>query len=424
MFDKIVGYFKGDKSAEEKKAKDAAAAAVAAVDEPAAAGENNRQDIETAEVETVEVKEFAGGVSDEAADGDPSSVKEEIAEKTVEKTGETSLSNTSVIVEAGGASAEGDKQAGFSEKRTQKSWFARLKESLGKTKNSFTRKLGELFGDRMTIDEDKLERLEEILIEADIGVKTTQKIIKRMQEKLDEVKVKNMDELFELLGQIMTSLVGSDNTALNIEREGMSVILVVGVNGVGKTTTVGKIASNLVKDGKKVMIVAGDTFRAGAIEQAEIWARRVGIPIVKAQPNSDPAAVVFDAIKAGKARHIDVLLIDTAGRLHTKYNLMEELKKIRKIITREIHDAPHEILQVLDGTTGQNALIQAKTFNEAMGGITGVALTKLDGTAKGGIVISISDELGIPIKLIGIGEGVDDLKRFNGGDFVRAIFER
>lgn len=422
MFDKIVGYFKGDKSSETKKTKDAAAASPE-VDGQAAVTENNRQDIEIAEVETVEVEEFAGGISGEAADGDTSSVKEGIAEKNDEKTGETSLSNTSVIVEAGGG-AEADKQEGFSEKGTQKSWFARLKESLGKTKNSFTRKLGELFGDRMTIDEDKLERLEEILIEADIGVKTTQKIIKRMQEKLDEVKVKNMDELFELLGQIMTSLVDCDNTALNIEREGMSVILVVGVNGVGKTTTVGKIASNLVKDGKKVMIVAGDTFRAGAIEQAEIWARRVGIPIVKAQPNSDPAAVVFDAIKAGKARHIDVLIIDTAGRLHTKYNLMEELKKIRKIITREIHDAPHEILQVLDGTTGQNALIQAKTFNEAMGGITGIALTKLDGTAKGGIVISISDELRIPIKLIGIGEGVDDLKRFNGADFVKAIFER
>jgi len=245
-----------------------------------------------------------------------------------------------------------------------------------------------------------------------------------MQEKLDTVKVKNMDELLALLKEIMTSLVNYDNTALNIEREGMSVMLVVGVNGVGKTTTIGKIASNLVKEGKKVMIVAGDTFRAGAIEQAEIWARRVGIPIVKAQPNSDPAAVVFDAIKAGKARHIDVLIVDTAGRLHTKYNLMEELKKIRKIITREINDAPHEILQVLDGTTGQNALMQAKTFNEAMGGITGVALTKLDGTAKGGIVISICDELRIPVKLIGIGEAIDDLKQFNGPDFVKAIFEQ
>ncbi len=424
MFDKIVGYFKGDKSAEAKKVKDPEVDASAVVDERAAAVENGRQDTESAEIESCgsEDRALAAGTAKE--DGGSLSVNEEIGEKNAEKTGETSLSNTSVIVEAGGASAEGDKHAGFSEKGTQKSWFARLKESLGKTKNSFTRKLGELFGDRMIIDEEKLERLEEILIEADIGVKTTQKIIKSMQEKLDEVKVKNMDELFELLRQIMSSLVDYDNTALNIEREGMSVILVVGVNGVGKTTTVGKIASNLVKDGKKVMIVAGDTFRAGAIEQAEIWARRVGIPIVKAQPNSDPAAVVFDAIKAGKARHTDVLIIDTAGRLHTKYNLMEELKKIRKIITREIHDAPHEILQVLDGTTGQNALIQAKTFNEAMGGITGIALTKLDGTAKGGIVISISDELKIPIKLIGIGEGVDDLKRFNGGDFVKAIFER
>lgn len=399
MFKKIVGYFKGDKPAAAEKDE----TAVAAI---AAAAQKDETAVAAAE------KDEAGS----AAAGEQAGA--------CEKTGETSLSNTSVIVEAREPFAESDKQAGFTEKGTQKSWFARLKEGLSKTKNSFIRKLGELFGDRMAIDEEKLERLEEILIEADIGVKTTQKIIKCMQEKLDEVKVKNMDELFELLRQIIACLVDTGDTSLNIGREEMSVILVVGVNGAGKTTTIGKIASNLVKEGKKVMIVAGDTFRAGAIEQAEIWARRIGIPIVKAQPNSDPAAVVFDAIKAGKARRIDVLLIDTAGRLHTKYNLMEELKKIKKIIKREIHDAPHEILQVLDGTTGQNALIQAKTFNEAMGGITGVALTKLDGTAKGGIVISISDELGVPVKLIGIGEGVDDLKQFNGGDFVRAIFDR
>jgi len=401
MFKKIIDYFKSDKPGDPKDApveqeaggQEAAEAAAEIV----ASGELAENVEEIREVET-------------GADESPASDSAESSE--------TALSNTSVIVEAGG------KAEGFQEKTPQKSWFARLKERLGKTKNSFIRKLGELFGDRMTIDEETLERLEEILIEADIGVKTTQKIIKAMQEKLDTVKVKNMDELLELLKEIMTSLVNYDNTALNIEREGMSVMLVVGVNGVGKTTTIGKIASNLVKEGKKVMIVAGDTFRAGAIEQAEIWARRVGIPIVKAQPNSDPAAVVFDAIKAGKARHIDVLIVDTAGRLHTKYNLMEELKKIRKIITREIHDAPHEILQVLDGTTGQNALMQAKTFNEAMGGITGVALTKLDGTAKGGIVISICDELRIPVKLIGIGEAIDDLKQFNGPDFVRAIFEQ
>lgn len=399
MFKKIIDYFKSDKPNDEKDA----------------AAEQGTNVMEASEAEIAADVELVENASEavEIENGADESAASNSAESS-----ETALSNTSVIVEAGG------KAEGFQEKTPQKSWFARLKERLGKTKNSFMRKLGELFGDRMTIDEETLERLEEILIEADIGVKTTQKIIKAMQEKLDTVKVKNMDELLTLLKEIMTSLVNYDNTALNIEREGMSVMLVVGVNGVGKTTTIGKIASNLVKEGKKVMIVAGDTFRAGAIEQAEIWARRVGIPIVKAQPNSDPAAVVFDAIKAGKARHIDVLIVDTAGRLHTKYNLMEELKKIRKIITREIHDAPHEILQVLDGTTGQNALMQAKTFNEAMGGITGVALTKLDGTAKGGIVISICDELRIPVKLIGIGEAIDDLKQFNGPDFVKAIFEQ
>jgi len=363
-------------------------------------------------------------VSDDFAGGpelnESYEVAEELKEETVEpetEFSETALSATSSIVEDGG-----DAKLDFQEKGTQKSWFARLKERMTKTKNTFMRKLGEVFGDRMAITPETLERLEEILIESDISARTTQKIIVKMQERLDEIKVKNMDELTGLLREIMTGLVEHKDTALNIEGRDMSIILVVGVNGVGKTTTIGKIAKNLTAAGKKVMIVAGDTFRAGAIEQAEIWAKRVHVPIVKAQPDSDPAAVVYDAIKAGKARGTQVLIIDTAGRLHTKFNLMEELKKIRKVIVREIPDGPHELLQVLDGTTGQNALVQAKTFNEAMG-VTGLVLTKLDGTAKGGIVITICDELKIPIKLIGIGEGIDDLKEFNGPDFVKAIFE-
>jgi len=332
---------------------------------------------------------------------------------------EVSLSNTSVIIECDGASGRGLE---YSDKSSKKSWFSRLKERLVKTKNGFVRRIGELIGDRMAVTDEVLERLEEILVEADIGVKTTAKIIEAMRSRLDEVKVKSMDDLVGLLKEIMLTFVENKDQKLSIDSAPLSVILVVGVNGVGKTTTIGKIAANLVAKGRKTMIVAGDTFRAGAIEQAEIWARRVGIPIVKAQPNSDPAAVVFDAIQAGKARGTDVLIVDTAGRLHTKFNLMEELKKIKKVISREIEGAPHEVLQVLDGTTGQNALFQARTFNEAIG-ITGVVLTKLDGTAKGGIVISIADELRIPIKLIGIGEGVDDLREFNGAEFVRAIFE-
>ncbi|MEZ7892468.1 MAG: signal recognition particle-docking protein FtsY [Candidatus Wallbacteria bacterium] len=334
------------------------------------------------------------------------------------KVHETVLSNTTSIVEADAAS---DKGLEFQEKISQKSWFSRLAERLVKTKNNFSRKLGELFGDRMAITPEVIERLEEILIEADIGVKTTQKIIQKLDEKLETIKIQSMDDLKNVLKDIMTELVSHGDTKLNLDNK-LSVMLVIGVNGVGKTTTIGKIASNLTAQGKKAMIVAADTFRAGAIEQAEIWAKRVGIPVVKAQPNSDPAAVVYDAIQAAKARSTDVLIVDTAGRLHTKFNLMEELKKINKILAREIPGAPHEVLQVLDGAMGQNALFQAKTFNEAIG-VTGIAITKLDGTAKGGIVISICDELKIPIKLIGIGEGIDDLKEFNGADFIKAIFE-
>lgn len=385
MLKKIFGLFKGDGKENEKKETAA---------EPAAEG-------------TAQAKE-------PPADAEP-----EEETKAHAGSDEVSLSNTSVIIECGKAS---EKDLGLTEKTTRKSWFARLKERLVKTKNSFVRRIGEIIGERMAVTDEVLERLEEILVEADIGVKTTGKIIELMRARLDEVKVKNMDELVELLKEVMLTFVTNEDQKLAVDSAPLSVMLVVGVNGVGKTTTIGKIAAHLVAKGRKTMIVAGDTFRAGAIEQAEIWARRVGIPIVKAQPNSDPAAVVFDAIQAGKARGTEVLIVDTAGRLHTKFNLMEELKKIKKVIAREIPGAPHEVLQVLDGTTGQNALFQARTFNEAIG-VTGVALTKLDGTAKGGIVISIADELRIPIKLIGIGEGIDDLREFNGSEFVRAIFE-
>lgn len=347
--------------------------------------------------------------------------KKEDVNSNENKSSERVLSNVAVLIENNQNNLE---SLEFAEKTTQKSWFLRLKERLSKTKNSFIRKLGELFGSRLAITDETIEKLEEILIEADVGVKTTQLIISKLNEKLDEIKVSNMDELFKVLKDIMLEFVTFNDVSLNINRNSLSVVLVLGVNGVGKTTTIGKIAANLVKEGKKPMIVAADTFRAGAIEQAEIWAKRVGIPIVKSQPNSDPAAVVYDSIKAALARKIDVLLIDTAGRLHTKYNLMEEIKKIKKVISREIPDAPHEILQVLDATSGQNALIQVKTFNEALGKITGIALTKLDGTAKGGIVISICNELKVPIKLIGIGEAIDDLKPFNGNEFINALFEQ
>ncbi len=260
-----------------------------------------------------------------------------------------------------------------------------------------------------------------MLITSDIGADATDKIINLLREKVKSGEIKNSDDVKSCLKNEMALLLGKSQPLVTFGEKPF-VILTVGVNGVGKTTTIGKLASRFISEGNSVILAAADTFRAAAIEQLEIWAKRSGADIVKHQSGSDPAAVAFDAVEAAKARGIDIVIIDTAGRLHTKSHLMDELKKINRVIKKSIPDAPQEILLIVDATTGQNALRQAQIFNEAIG-ITGIALTKLDGTAKGGIIFAIKKELGIPVRLIGIGEGVDDLKDFDPEDFVTALFE-
>lgn len=270
------------------------------------------------------------------------------------------------------------------------------------------------------IDEELFEELEEALISSDVGVDTTLKIIDDVKNKVKERKLTNPKDVKELLKEELTAILSSGDSRLHLETK-PSVIIVVGVNGVGKTTSIGKIAANLKRDGKKVILAAGDTFRAAAIEQLEVWANRSGAELIKHTEGSDPAAVVYDAIQAAKSRKADVLICDTAGRLHTKKNLMEELKKINRIIDREMPEASKETLLVLDATTGQNAVSQAKVFGEATN-VTGIVLTKLDGTAKGGIILAIKAEQDIPVKLIGVGEQIDDLQEFNPREFVEALF--
>lgn len=298
-------------------------------------------------------------------------------------------------------------------------FFERLKEGLTKTRKGFIEKVESIFTGGK-IDEETLEELEEILITSDIGTKATAEIMAVIREKVNKGEVRDASSVKELLKKEMIAILGHSQP-LVLYGNRPFVILAVGVNGVGKTTTIGKLASRFQSQGFSVLLAAGDTFRAAGIEQLEIWAERAGTQIVKHQHGSDPAAVAFDAIVAAKNRGTDVVIVDTAGRLHTKINLMEELKKVRRTIEKAMPDAPHEILLVVDATTGQNALRQAELFNEAIG-ITGIALTKLDGTAKGGIVLAIKKGLGIPMRLIGVGEGIDDLRDFDPKEFVEALF--
>ncbi len=298
--------------------------------------------------------------------------------------------------------------------------FERLKKGLSKTRKLLIENAEALFFGR-AVDENLLEELEEVLVMADVGPKAAASIVGALREKVkkggvpDSVSLKK--ELKEEIGKAL-----QDSGGIKITGEKPFVILAVGVNGVGKTTTIGKLARRFSDEGLKVILAAGDTFRAAAMEQLEIWAQRAGAQIIKHKSGADPAAVAFDAIASAKAKNFDVVIIDTAGRLHTKVNLMEELKKIKRVVHKEMPAAPQEILLVVDATSGQNAIHQAKMFGAAVG-ITGIALTKLDGTAKGGIIIAIRKELGIPIKLIGVGEAVEDLRDFNAGEFVEALFE-
>ncbi len=299
-------------------------------------------------------------------------------------------------------------------------FFDRLKDGLSKTRKSLVGRVEDLFTGRR-IDAEGLQELEEVLIMADVGPKAASSITNNLKEKAKRGEIQDALDVKTAIKDKMSMLLGN-SSILNFPEEKPFVIMALGVNGVGKTTTIGKLARRFSNNGLKVIIAAADTFRAAAIEQLEIWAKRADAQIVKHQAGSDPAAVAYDAIASAKARSADVVIIDTAGRLHTKTNLMEEIKKVKKVVEKAMPGAPHEVLLVVDATTGQNALRQAQMFNEAVG-ITGIALTKLDGTAKGGIVVAIKDTLGLPVKLIGIGEGIDDLRDFDSREFVEALFE-
>lgn len=306
------------------------------------------------------------------------------------------------------------------EEKTPTGFFARLKSGLKKTRDSITRSIDQVLVSFGKVDEELFEELEETLITSDMGVNTSLQIIEELRTKVKEEKITDISEVRKAIKEIITEKITDQKTGLNLNTE-PSVIVVIGVNGVGKTTSIGKIANYLKNQGKKVTLAAADTFRAAAIDQLEIWADRANASIVKHSEGSDPSAVIYDAIQHCKSKGSDVLICDTAGRLHTKKNLMEELKKIFRIIKRELPDADIETLLVLDATTGQNAVSQAKTFSE-VSELSGLVLTKLDGTAKGGIIVSIKSELDIPVKFIGVGEQMDDLQPFNPLDFANALF--
>lgn len=302
-------------------------------------------------------------------------------------------------------------------------FLEKLKAGLSKTHQGFAEKIDQLILGKKSIDQDLLDELEGLLFSADLGVKTSSQLIEDVQKGLKRGELDEPEKVKDFIKQEIFQILKSGENPLSIDfsRTKPFLFMVVGVNGVGKTTTIAKIAHQYSSQGKKVLIGAADTFRAAAVEQLEVWAKRVGADLIKQSRGSDPSAVAFDSIHAAKARNVDLVFIDTAGRLHTKVNLMEELKKVKRIIARECSGAPHEVLLVLDATTGQNAISQAKLFNEAIG-VTGIAITKLDGTAKGGIIVGITDELKIPIRYIGVGEGMDDLREFNASEFVQALF--
>ena len=301
-------------------------------------------------------------------------------------------------------------------------FFDRLKQGLNKTRNNLTQKIEKLVLGYADIDENFLDELEETLIMADVGMTTTEKLMEAVRRGIKQKDIGSPDDLKPFLSKEIAAMLSKGDSETHLSEKPPTVILVIGVNGAGKTTTIGKLSAYYRDMGKKVILAAADTFRAAAIDQLEIWGKRTGATVIKHEEGSDPAAVAFDAVSAAKARKADILIVDTAGRLQTKANLMDELTKINRVIGREIPDAPQETLLVLDAATGQNAVSQAKLFAKAAP-ITGLVLTKLDGTAKGGVVIALSDELNLPVKWIGVGEKEDDLRPFNAEDFARALFQ-
>lgn len=312
-----------------------------------------------------------------------------------------------------------EKITGTNEAVTEK-----FKDGLAKTRNQFTSKINDLVAQFREVDEEFFEELEDLLLQADVGFETVMELIDELRLEVQRKNIKSTDGIQSVISEKLVEIykAGEENEAgLNIQENELTVILMVGVNGVGKTTTIGKMAARFKAEGKTVMLAAGDTFRAGAIDQLVVWGERAGVEVIRQSEGSDPAAVMYDAIHAAKSRQVDILICDTAGRLQNKVNLMNELEKVHRVIDREVEGAPHEVLLALDATTGQNALVQAQTFKEATN-VTGIVLTKLDGTAKGGIVLAIRNKLNIPVKFVGLGEGVDDLQPFDPEKYVYGLF--
>lgn len=396
-------------------------------DEPDMAVESTEsKDTDDSETEEKNLQEIKpDDISDDAKEKEET-VSENLKndEEVIYETSENEKETVSEILESEEAApeiSEENTEENKPEKSKKRGFFGKLIDGLTKTRDSFVSGLENVFSGFSEIDDDFYEELEEVLIMADIGVATTEKIIENLQEKVKENKIKEVAVCRQLLVDSIKEQMRVHDDAYDFENK-KSVVMLIGVNGVGKTTSVGKLASQFKSDGKKVILAAADTFRAAAIEQLTEWSNRAGVELIAGQEGGDPAAVVYDAVNAAKARNADILVCDTAGRLHNKKNLMEELKKINRIVEREYPDACRETFVVLDGTTGQNALAQARQFSE-VADITGIILTKLDGTAKGGIAIAIQSEMNIPVKYIGIGEHIEDLQKFDADAFVDALFE-
>ena len=374
------------------------------------------EEIEPVVEEQLEVVEETPSEQDEAIE--PELTDEELEAQALATQSEDEIVEEEAAVEETPADDAQQEQ----EKPTKEGFFARLKRSLLKTKENLGSGFISLFRGKK-IDDDLFEELEEQLLIADVGVETTRKIISSLTDTASRKQLRDAEALYGLLKDEMGEILAKVDEPLNIEGKTPFVILMVGVNGVGKTTTIGKLARQFEQQGKSVMLAAGDTFRAAAVEQLQVWGQRNNIPVIAQHTGADSASVIFDAIQAAKARNVDVLIADTAGRLQNKSHLMEELKKIVRVMKKLDVDAPHEVMLTIDASTGQNAISQAKLFHEAVG-LTGITLTKLDGTAKGGVIFSVADQFGIPIRYIGVGERIEDLRPFKAGDFIEALFAR
>lgn len=434
FFDKIKKAFSAEKKEEEKQEiiektvdetpSDESAPAESketAAEEAQTTPETTAEEVtETADLtDNAEMEKLAG--VEEALEEEPEEILTEETQEVVVEASEEESSVVTPLAEPTDTQVSEEIEESKEEQVQEK-----YEKGLEKTRKTFGQRLNELFANFRSVDEDFFEELEETLIGADVGFDTSLKITEALRQ---EVKLRNVKKPAQVQNTIIEKMVDlyeeagiNENNAINLQPNGLTVILFVGVNGVGKTTSIGKLAHQYKLEGKKVLMAAADTFRAGAIDQLVVWGERAGVEVVRGNAGGDPAAVVFDAVERAKAEQADVLLVDTAGRLQNKVNLMKELEKIKRVIQREIPDAPHEVLLVVDATTGQNAMTQAKQFKETTD-VTGLVLTKLDGTAKGGIVIAIRNELHLPVKLVGLGEGINDLEPFNANDFAMGLFK-